>query len=313
MIKHFGIHPRRLSPLGGYSNQNTLVETDTGEYVARLSRHNRHLDSVRVEEHVLQSLEDGGYTKAPRLVQRFSTPLQMGHRFLHLFYKIPGQIPCRWWQHCSETKLEQVFSGLAELHRALSRILSIHDAGKGMYQWYRMPAAPPAALESTATGRYVIAQWEHFCESANKLQEAAARLFPWDKGHYQWIHGDVQLENVLFDQDQLTAFLDFEMVRWDACEKDVIFSAFRVCKEGPEDGLFRYDASRLQKAIAAYRNTGTHLHDGFFDRYDAFWKPFFCMDQALVYLHNAFDQVWVLEDNIGFMPCFNEVLHYYEW
>ncbi|HEY0273045.1 MAG TPA: aminoglycoside phosphotransferase family protein [Chitinophaga sp.] len=313
LARHFDIHPRHCAALGGYSNQNTLVVADTGEYVARLSRRNRRPDSVRAEEHVLQSLEAGGYAKAPRLVRRFSPPLQIDHRYLHLFHKLPGQPDCLWWQHCSEAKLEQLFRELAGLHQALWYVLSVNDSHQGMYQWYRMPGPPPATLAQTPAGRYVLEHWERFCEAAGKLQDAVALQFPWEQGRYQWIHGDIQLENVLFDQDRLTAFLDFEMVRWDACEKDVIFSAFRVSKEGPEDGQFRYDANRLRSAIATYRNAAPRLHSGFFDLYDALWKPFFCLDQALVYLQNAFDQVWVLEDNIGFMPCFNEVLHYYEW
>lgn len=310
---HFGIQPLSLTALGGYSNQNTLVQAATGFYVARLARPNRRPDSVRAEEHVLHALETQGYAHTPRLVKLAGPPLQWHHRFVHVFYHLPGTIPCKWWQQCNETQLEQLFTELAGLHKAMHNILSVHDNHQGMYQWYRLPGQPPALLEQTKAGRYVQEHWDRFAEAAHKLQQAVATQFPWEAARYQWIHGDVQLENVLFDDNKLTAFLDFEMVKWDACEKDVIFSAFRVCKEGPEDGVFRYDANRLRSAIAHYRQAETQLHSGFFDLYEALWKPFFCLDQALVYLQNAFDQVWTLDDNIGFLPCFDEVLHYYEW
>jgi Ser/Thr protein kinase RdoA (MazF antagonist) len=303
---------RHVARSGGYSNRNYSITTaGNNRYSARIARSNRTQQSVLAEETILHTLAQFPALPVPRLVQlpsRYITINNTQH-FLHCFTHINGSIPCLWWQQCSPQQLQQLFSQLALLHRAMRTIAPpAHATGNRVA--YRLPEQPPAILASTDTGRYVTAHWPAFIQSATRLQQAMQARFPWQQAQYQWIHGDMQTENALFENNQLTALLDFEMVSWDACEKDVILSAFRTCKEGNTDAPFQYNATNLQLAISACRQEATGLCPAFFTEYDALWKPYFCLDQAMLYLRNAFDGVWQLQPGIGFLPCFHEVLQY---
>jgi Ser/Thr protein kinase RdoA (MazF antagonist) len=312
----YGIRPISITPLGGYSNLNYALTTESGiQYVLRIARSNRSPVSLMAERHVLLSLEKAGYNLAPRIISPIESPMQdvaiaiPGFpRSIQLSQMIPGTIDCLWWQQCSFDKVEQIFSALSHLHQLMAQIPLLQQR-QAPYQ-YELPEQPPVILQATATGQYVLDNWQKFRQAATRLQMDIAVNYPWEKARYQWIHGDIQLENLLFHQDQLTGFLDFERVSYDACEKDLIFSAFRVCKEGNTDAAFTYDSMRFAASIKAYRISDSGLCPFFFNNYEKYWKPFFCLDQAMVYLENAFDGTWQLAEGIGFLPCFNEVLDY---
>lgn len=314
--QHYGIQVVSATRLGGYSNENYHICCAGGkQYVARLARPNRSEESCLAEAHVLAHLQYRQPALAPVLLQpfpgRFPVSVNSNEtwQYLHLFHKIPGAIDCLWWQQCSIEKLELLFDQLAVLHQQLQLVPALQNQAHHM-RIHTLPATAPVGLSGTATGRYVIRQWDRFIGGAKLLQQDVQAAFPWKEAAYQWIHGDVQLENVLFDGDRLTAFLDFEWVSWDACEKDVIFSAFRTCKEGPSDDRFRFDETRLQVALEAYRKRNGLLCGAFFAHYHALWKPFFCLDQTMMYLQNAAAGVWELAEGIGFLPCFDEVVKY---
>jgi len=325
VVRHYAIRPVSIAVLGGYSNLNYRLTDPAGRaYVLRVSRLNRLADSAGAEAHVLRSLERQGYGMAPHLIDpvelvdpvdplKRKSPLRVeiggAEHYIQLSHLIPGSIDCYWWQHCSIDKLEQIFRGLAGLHQAMAAVPALQEVPAPAFQ-YVLPEQAPELLAATATGQYVLDNWVLFRQSAIRLQIDMANHYPWQDARYQWIHGDVQLENVLFERGYLTGFLDFERVSWDACEKDVIFSAFRVCKEGNTDTPFLYDPARLARAIEAYREKEAGLCSYFFSGYGDLWKPMFCLDQAMVYLENAFDGSWQLAEGIGFLPVFNEVLQY---
>lgn len=303
---------RHIARSGGYSNKNYSITTAANQrYSARIARTNRTAASVAAEEHILNALAQFTNLPVPALVtlpQQHITINRQQH-FLHCFTHINGSIPCLWWQQCSPQQLQQLFHQLALLHRAMHTIPSIGKAATDMV-WYQLPDKAPAILAATDTGRYVTAHWPAFTQAATRLQQAMQVRFPWQQARYQWIHGDIQTENVLFENDRLTGLLDFELATWDACEKDLILAAFRTCKEGNSDAPFQYNAAALQLAIYTYRRAEKGLCDAFFTEYDTLWKPWFCLDQAMLYLRNAFDGVWQLQPGIGFLPCFHQVLQY---
>lgn len=308
------VDPVDIRPLNqGHSNKNFLIrDSSSNEYVLRIARKNRTEESVLAEELLLEHLKENSFHQAPVLLSRCPYPLKMnrGERFVHLFHKLPGSIPCCWWQPCSRQQLKQLFAKLAALHKAMKGLPPFHGP-KLTAERYHLPATPPPILHATATGRYVAMQWQKFCQKATQLQQDVLEYFPWDKVCLQWVHGDIQLENVLFDsRDRLSAILDFEWIHWDACEKDLIFSAFRVCKEGKQDNSFHYDPFRFKLALDEYLKNENSLYQTFFSAFDELWKPYFCFDQSMIYLRNAFDGVWTLKKNIGFLPCFDAVLNY---
>jgi Ser/Thr protein kinase RdoA (MazF antagonist) len=307
LIKNYRLYPVSITPLGGYSNQNFHV-TDEQEqqYVLRISRANRSVESLQAEKHILYSLEQAGFTLAPRLYSSPDDNIQLNARFTTLFRWRPGSIPCLWWQQCSIDQLEQIFAHLAALHQAMEGIPGLSAS----LSIPTLPPHPPEHLEATMTGQYVIRTWPLFYDSALRLQTDIIQQFPWHAAGWQWTHGDIQLENTLFEEQRFSAFLDFEQVSWGAREKDAIFSAFRVCKEGASDEPFQYDEYRLSRAIDTYRQSHPTLCASFFTEYDTYWKPYFCLDQAMLYITNAFDGIWQLREGIGFLPCYNEVLNY---
>lgn len=314
--KEFSVTPVTISRAGGYSNENFLINAENNkQYVARLARTNRTEESCLAEAHVLNHLTRQQPSLAPVPVitgadfALLQMPEKATRQYLHLFHKIPGAVDCLWWQQCSREKLAQLFKQLAVLHRQMNAVPPLKEEPAGMRR-YDLPDQAPAVLQTTEVGRYVTEKWQAFRDGAFRIQQDMQQVFPWHKAHYQWIHGDVQLENVLFEGNILTAFLDFEWVSWDACEKDVILSAFRTCKEGTSDDFFRYDSERLALALNNYRQEDSTLCDDFFREYDILWKPFFCLDQSMLYLINAWDGVWELIPGIGFLPCFHEVVEY---
>lgn len=302
----FSIEPISIALLRGYSNQNySITDKKFRNYILRIARPNRTYESVVAEEHVLCTLKSHKSIYAPRLINSSQYP--DGQRFVHLFEKIPGDIECLWWQQCSIKKLKQIFNALAILHHDMAIIPKFISNPTS----HSLPISAPEILEETRIGVYVREHWTQFRTKAYRLQQDMIKSFPWKRAHYQWIHGDVHLENVLFQAGQLTGFLDFELVCWDACEKDVILSAFRVCKEGKEDNVpFQYDQDRFKMVLDTYLAGNHPLCMAFFTEYETLWKPYFCLDQTKVYLTNAFEGVWKLEKEIGFLPCFNEVLQY---
>lgn len=313
--QYYGVQPVDISRLGGYSNENYGITTADGRrYVARVARHNRSAESCAAEAHVLRKLQQAGYGITPVMKSLPGGMPQIninekGSQYLHLFDVLPGKITCLWWQQCSREKLVMLFENLAHLHEYMYRVPALYQQAAEM-QLYTLPQIAPPLAAVAAVDDYVKQHWAQFTEKAHLLQRDIKNTFPWHKARYQWIHGDVQLENVLFEEDRLTAFLDFEWVSWDACEKEVIFSAFRTCKEGQQDDFFRVDETLLHAALLAYREKNKLLCNTFFDHYSTLWQPFFCLDQAMMYLHNAWAGVWELQQGIGFLPCFNEVLGY---
>lgn len=326
----FGIQPERISSMGGYSNHNFyILDRNDRQFVAKVSGGLRSAESRENERRVLSSLEAVGYDWVPRQVHGRMAAGVEGRisvggslRPVDLFVWIPGEIDGLWWQQCSPDKIRQVFGALFGLHQAMAGIPG--PGAGGLPQRYpgdkseiadsifnySLPATVPASLQATAVGRLVYDSWGKFRESALRLRADILTAFAWESARYQWIHGDVQMENLLFEDGRLTGFLDFERVRWDGREKDAIFSAFRVCKEGPSDGPFRYDEALFETALSSYAMADGGLCESFFIRVEELWKPFFCLDQAMVYLDNAFAGVWQLAEGIGFLPCYNEVLQY---
>ncbi len=326
ILTAYGFLPIEITPLGGYTNRNFLLtDKDDNRFVLRIPRSRRSSTSQESERHVLAGLEADGYSLVPRIYPP-SNP-QPDH--WQLSYWLPGVIEGLWWQQCSPGKVAQIFTELARLHDRMDCIPALNNpAAKkqaipadtqtpsitaiadATERAPILPTAPSPALQSTPVGRYVADSWPVFLRQVQRIEADMEQEFQLSKAAKQWIHGDIQLENLLFENERFSGFLDFERVRWDARIKDIIFSAFRVCREGATDEPFRYDPQRFALAIGSYRKAAPDLPAPFFRDYDSRWKSIFCLDQAMVYLENAFDGTWQLVEGIGFLPCYNEVLNY---
>ena len=304
LCHQWGIDPLRISPLGGYSNASYHVkekgETDS---VLRISRRNRTKNSVLIEEHILSHLP---LPLTPKLLNSSYVQEEAHTSFAHRFSFLKGKREYFWWELCSATQIERLFDTLFELYTSMALIPPLPIVSEKQ----ALPEIPPAILQKTKVGTYVQKHWKTFYSKALHIASTIEKAFPWDKAHFQWVHGDINLENVLFEGDSISGLCDFEGAGWDALEKEIIFSAFRLCKKGTFDEVFSYDERLLQKAIDTYLQNNPKVSLAFFTHYESLWKPFFCLKEASLYLHHAFDGIWELKEHTGFLPCFQEVLTY---
>ena len=131
----------------------------------------------------------------------------------------------------------------------------------------------------------------------------------------QWIHGDIQLENVLFHNDRVSGIVDFDNVNFSLRELDLMFALFSLCRVGTNDDSFYYDEELFNEGIDVYKAScsisGETLSLALLsERHREAWRLLFCLDQATNHLIAAQRGIWELEPGIGFLPCFWKVVHY---
>ena len=303
-----------ITPLGGYSNMNySVTDLDNKHYVLRLSSINRSSESLNHECHVLSRLEQKDLSIAPKLINKNNYSLFIKYsdtkHSVSLFEKIPGKIDCLWWEECSDDKILKIFCSLAKLHLQMSDISPLNSEDFKSSS-FNLPSQIYSISATSEVKSYLLKNWKIFCQSAEILKKDIDCYFPWKEASYQWIHGDIQMENIIFKEDEVAAFIDFESVKWDSCEKDAIFSAFRVCRKGKSDEYFEYNANKLKISLNQYLKENPYVNRSFFSMYDSLWKFYYCLDQTILYLKNALEGVWTLREGIGFLPCFKEVILY---
>lgn len=305
VCEEFGIQPAQLQRLNGYSNENyEIIDTFGNKYILRKTRKNRSHTSILAEAHVLHGMTSQKEIFTPRLIHYAFDPETQS--YFHLFEKSPGEIPCFWWQQCTVSQLIQIFEKLATLHQAMFRIPPRLQGDKSCQR----SVCDFKPLDPTPINLHVTEHLKQFYENGQIIENNLKTRFSWERARYQWIHGDVHLENVLFQSDRLTSIIDFELASWGSCEQDAILSAFRVSRKGNSDDPFQYDKKFFEIAIETYLRHNDSLCLDFFQDYETLWKSFFCFDQACLYLNHAVDDVWQLEPNSGFLPCFNYILNY---
>lgn len=314
IYEKFNLKSASITPLGGYSNMNySITDLNNNHYVLRVSSINRSSESLTCERHVLRSLEQKHLSIVPKLINKSSDSLFINYfgikHSVCLFEKIPGKIDCLWWEECSDEKISKIFSSLAKLHLQMSDISPLKSAPVNSSSC-GLPLQIYSISATKEVKDYLLKNWKIFCKSAEILKKDIDRYFPWKEANYQWIHGDIQMENIIFKEDEVAAFIDFESVKWDGCEKDAIFSAFRVCRKGKSDESFEYNANHLKISLNQYLKENPYVNRSFFSMYDSLWKFYYCLDQAILYLKNALEGVWTLSKGIGFLPCFKEVILY---
>ena len=319
IYSNYNIAIHDIIKLGGYSNQTFKIKTRDGKsYVARLSHPHKSQSQILKEIYVLNSLHNINCKLAPKplatTLQEDYSIIRWGGKesVLQIFYYIEGEVRHKWFESCNKDELIQIFRNLAELHLQMAQLKPPSSERNSMLHWDQSIQFERISCNESLR-KLLVVQKGIFFDKAEKLTAIAEGIFSKSQNK-QFIHGDIHLENLLFLDNNAVAFIDFENVQYAALEVDIIFSAFRICKIGKADDKLIYDPEAIKAALNAYFSINENMAwiGTEFVKNEKLWKALFCLDQAILYLSQAARGVWELEEGIGFLPCFNEVLAYEE-
>lgn len=314
---HYTININSSTSLGGHSNLTfKIIDTENATCILRLSKPAKNSKDLEREEYILNSLEDLGYTKAPQIVKTIENK---GHLILNLkdqsyslqiFNFIPGEVKYKWHDKSEEEDLKPIFNELAILHTKLQQIPNSTAFPEQKFE-YNLNLFSESILVKQPTGTYLLKHHSIFVHNAKKIMnEIEILLIKYPQNQY--IHGDIHLENIIFNCNNVTAILDFEYACYGNIVVDIIFSAFRICKYGLQDDHLYYDVEGIKIGLTTYSLANkkySFILQQFMEN-EKLWKAFFALDQAFLYINKAASGIWQLQEKIGFLPCFNEVIKY---
>lgn len=231
--------------------------------------------------------------------------LRVDERTIHLYTVVPGKVLYSWKERCSERHFEELMCSLSILQRAL-RPLGIGSAVPPLacfeQQLTELDALASAeTISATAPIRELLERElpEFILHAREIIARSALRA---NFGPLQWCHGDFQLENFLFEAEQLVGLVDFDTVRAMPLAMDTAFVLFNLTRDGEWEEGFRWDRERWLRGAEAYAGQeGSAL-------VDLEWNELFCLDQALLHLRAGLKSIWQLDQGIGFLPAFRGVL-----
>ena len=196
----YHLEVKTFAPLGaGSGNSNFLLETQQGKVILSLFEEQSE-EQVIVIARLLQWLEQHGFTTS-RLLSNTSGKRVLFHRQKPLLLKtyLPGQV----YFDLGEVMLEQVGSALAHLHQIPAPgYLPDHI-------YYELPKF------TQVIGLGIDPGYESWLEERIHF---LPQHFPQDLPR-GLIHGDLFCDNVLFEEEQLIALIDFEL----ACQYFLVF------------------------------------------------------------------------------------------
>jgi len=300
----------------GYSNRHFyLIDTGGNKYIARVSNPAKKDSDFIIEEYVLfnLSLMNKG-CQIPVLIRNNTnelyTPIQANsHLRVHLFKYLDGETSYLWWEVPSKEHLLSIVSKYKLLNKKLMSI----PCNNASFFTDRYFDTLELLNESQWISKQIVKQ--ELEGNLNKFISCAFLILNRAKGileeyDQQFVHGDIQLENILFLNDEVSGIIDFEFAEFGYEVVDVVFSAFRICKSGREDSSYLLiDREMFNLFIKSYYSDSMETYDRITCNY-SFWLTFFALQQSLLYLNNAVKGSWILDYNIGFLPCYNTVIAY---
>ena len=298
------------TPLG-YSNRSHRVRADGKDAILRISFPGKTAAQVGREERLLSYL---GRRKAPRpavpslITTRKGQPhfLRAGRRH-HLFRRLPGEVRYRWRDLPSPADLRAAAAALAALHGALAPLSApAPDPLTSLGQQLRRALAAPPVAEPLWPEAEPL--WPAFERGARGLLRAA-RALPLHRFSAQWVQGDYQLENLLYDGRGVCGVLDFDDARPSLREVDLMLSLLSLARDGHRDDEFSYDRGLLDLGLRAYGAAAARLglrleEEALEPRHLRCFELLFCLEQCLLHLRSARRGQWRLIPGIGFWACY---------
>lgn len=188
----------------GTINTNVRLDTADGPRFLRINE-GKTADDVAREATIVAYLAGAGVpTPVPRLAATGAPYASWNGQFVSLFPWLPGRTLAR--TELQPSHAEQVGRALGRLHRAGA---SFPDRRAGRYEPEEIDRRL-AGIAAVASGHAALAPAVKILEpELSALHATRASDLP-----LGLIHGDLFVDNVLFDGETMTALLDFEQASW---------------------------------------------------------------------------------------------------
>ncbi len=310
------IKVQQVEPVSrGYTNQSYLIKAES-DYILRISWSGKSIEQVKNEEKLLSFLNtDYVQLPVPELVatSRGNKRCEFRNnrrRFAHLYHKLPGEVKYQWYEQCKDQELFNILTLLNKLHNATKHIEEpISDPIFFLKEKLNTIKQENQILQNNLFNVGITDLTPFLKQSRNIIYHADKLLS--DAQTLQWIHADLQLENILFENNQLSGIVDFDNVKYSLKELDLIFALFSICRFSRSDQQFQYNKKQMLKGLEFYKTLTKNTRAPLLDPQNLnIWLAIFCLDQAIMHLLCAQNNVWELIPEIGFMASFNEVLNY---
>lgn len=317
LAEEYGFRQVLLDPTPlGYSNRSHRVRVDGEDAILRVSFPGKPAAQVAREERLLAFLG-----RSPRAARAPRTPALIptsrgrphflrGGRRHHLFRRLPGEVRYRWRDLPAPGDMRAAAEALAALHGALRplRVPAPDPPGSLALQLRRALRTPP---REQPIWDEAAPLWPAF-EAGARAVLRAARALPLHRLAPQWVQGDFQLENLLFDDRGVSAVLDFDDARPSLREVDVAISLLGLARDGAREDALVYDRGLYEMGLLAYRAAAARLglrieEEALQGRHLPIYEGLLCLEQCLLHLRSARRGQWRLVHGIGFWACYRSL------
>jgi Ser/Thr protein kinase RdoA (MazF antagonist) len=242
LVEAYGLAPVGLRPLeGGAVNQNVLVEAGGARYVLKRYASASYTRS-EIERSVRAQVELGqaGLPVAPVVLNRFGESITEAdgasyvlHGYIAGRHHARGQLPLAAAASMGRVH-GQMMQALGVWPATSYTLPSVEDSVRKLERILALAERGTGTLDQTA-----VAVLRHKIGAVGRLAPIVAGVATLGA---QWVHGDYQETNVLFNEaDQVVAVLDFDNLRCRPRGYDVM-RAFALCFPGALEQAYAYFA-----------------------------------------------------------------------
>ncbi len=260
--------------LGGHTNESFALGTDR---VVRRSWPGKPTQQVADEARVLGALAGRMSFDTPRILEETFD----GQRYTHVFTRCLGSVGPEYLAPSQTYLAGQAMLVLRELHTALAAVASTPTSAWGWIE------------------RKLHSLNADLPPDADRVLARIARAIPATTRTTQWLHGDYQLGNLLWEAGTVSAVVDFDDTCCGSAESEAAMAAFALARQ-PVETQFTFDRGLWDAAMTAYDPSLTIDPEPLVD--------VFCGYQVLIHLFAAQRGLWTLDVGIGFWPCWSTLL-----
>lgn len=125
----------------------------------------------------------------------------------------------------------------------------------------------------------------------------------------QWLHGDLQPENFVWNiTTHSTMLLDWEDVEYNYPELEWAHFILNFLKAGHYENTLEINISQYVWLVDHISIISEESKNFLKNEFPILFR-YFCMNQSLIYFDRALRNIWTLQPGIGFLPCYNNVIH----
>ncbi len=299
----------------GYSNLLYLIQTETDYFIVRVSHYSKKRRAINQEEYILKYLEQNQiFVNTPKILYTIDknphSSIGIDKKYIiHVFYCIHGNVKYKWHEVPEFHDLKLIVNEYKELNNRLKNIPTTNRCDNYLKNYQEVLNTAEESNWTSIRNAGIVHNDDitSFYKGAKQILAEINQIVP--KFKKQFVHEDFQLENILFEEDKITGIIDFEHAQYGFEEIDAIFSAFRICKKGKSDMGLDIDTSAFNAFVELYFGSCKResiINDISYNQ----WLCFFALQQALLYIKNSINGIWILEEGVGFLSCFNTVKNY---